>query len=153
MNELYKDPVLPSHPPLRYCDIESILTRWGRVTHICVTKLGHHWFSWWLVTWQGSQVSIWTKAGILLIRTLGTNFSEISLEIHTFTFKKMHLKMSSGTWRPFCLGLNVLLKIWIVKYEWQRLRAVATVASEKGSYLHCSKFYCYGRSTHEIMTS
>ena len=29
-------------------------------------------------------------------------------EIHTFSFKKMHLKMSSGKWWPFCLGLNVL---------------------------------------------
>ena len=27
---------------------------------------------------------IWTNAGILLIRTFGTNFSEILSEIHTF---------------------------------------------------------------------
>ena len=31
-----------------------------------------------------------------------------SCEIHAFSFKKMYLKMSSGTRRPFCLGLNVL---------------------------------------------
>ena len=30
------------------------------------------------------------------------------IEIHTFSFKKIHLKMSSGKWRPLCLGLNVL---------------------------------------------
>ena len=30
------------------------------------------------------------------------------IQIHKFLFKKMHLKMSSGKWRPFCLGLNVL---------------------------------------------
>ena len=30
------------------------------------------------------------------------------IEIHTFSFQKIHLKMSSGKWRPFCLGLNVL---------------------------------------------
>ena len=29
-------------------------------------------------------------------------------KIYTFSFKKKHLKMSSGKWRPFCLGLNVL---------------------------------------------
>ena len=29
-------------------------------------------------------------------------------QIHTFSFKKMHLKMSSGKWRPFCLELNGL---------------------------------------------
>ena len=40
-----------------------------------------------------------------LIRTLGTNFSKILSENHIFSFKKMHLKISSG---KFCLGLNVL---------------------------------------------
>ena len=28
-----------------------VLTHWGRVTHICVNKVGHHWFRLWLVTW------------------------------------------------------------------------------------------------------
>ena len=56
------------------------------------------------------QATIWTNDGVLSIATLGTNFSEILSEIHTFSFKKMHLKMSSAKWRPFCLGLNVLIK-------------------------------------------
>ena len=34
------------------------------------------------------QVIIWTNTGILLIWPLGTNFSEILIEIHTFWFKK-----------------------------------------------------------------
>ena len=51
---------------------------------------------------------MWTNAGILLIGPLGTNFSEILIEILTFSFKKMHLKVSSTKRRPFCLGLNVL---------------------------------------------
>ena len=58
------------------------------------------------------QAIIWTNVGILLIGPLGTNFSEILIEIQTFSFKKMHLKMSSAKWRSFCLGLNVLTKIW-----------------------------------------
>ena len=83
------------------------LTHWGRVTHICVSKL----------TIIGSdndlspgrrQAIIWFKAGILLMKPLGTNFSEHLIRIHAFSFKKMHLKMSSAKWRPFCLGLNVL---------------------------------------------
>ena len=83
------------------------LTHWGRVTHICVGKL----------TIIGSdnglspgrrQAIVWTNAAILLIRHLGTNFNEILLAIYTFSFEKMHLKMSSVKWRPFCLGLNVL---------------------------------------------
>ena len=99
---------------LPYCDLFVIIaylslhiTHWGRVTHICVGKL----------TIIGSdnvlspgrrQAIIWTNDGILLIWLLGTNFSEILSEIHSFSFKKMHLKMSSGKGRPFCLGLNVL---------------------------------------------
>ena len=54
------------------------------------------------------QAIIWTNAGILLIGPLGTNFSEILIEILTFSCKKMRLKVSSTKQRPFCLGLNVL---------------------------------------------
>ena len=54
------------------------------------------------------QAIIWTNAGLLLIGPIRTHFSEIWIEILTFSFKKMHLKISSGKWRPFCLGLNVL---------------------------------------------
>ena len=54
------------------------------------------------------QAIIWTNAGILFSGPLGTNFSEILIEIITFSFRKMHLKVSSAKWRPCCLGLNVL---------------------------------------------
>ena len=83
------------------------LTHWGRVTHICVSKITT------ISSDNGlspgrRQAIICTNAGILLIQTLGSNFSEILREIFTFSFKKMHLKMSSGKCRPSCLGLNVL---------------------------------------------
>ena len=83
------------------------LTHWGRVTHMYVKKL----------TIIGSvnglllsrhQAIIWTSARILLIRTLGRNLNEIFSEIHTFSLKKMHMKMSSAKWWPSCPGLNVL---------------------------------------------
>ena len=57
------------------------------------------------------QAIFWTNAIIFLIGLLGTNFTEISIEIHTFSFKKFHLKMSSWKWQPFCLGLNVLRSV------------------------------------------
>ena len=84
-----------------------ILTRWGRVTHICVSKLTI------IVSDNGlspgrRQAIIWTNDGILLTEPLGTKFSEILIGIQTFSFKKMRLKMSSAKWRPFCLGLNDL---------------------------------------------
>ena len=67
------------------------LTHWGRVTHICIGNL----------TIIGSdnglspgrrQAITWINVGILLIGPLGTNFSEMLIEIHTFSFKKMQLK-------------------------------------------------------------
>ena len=86
----------------------SYLTHWGWVMHICISKLtivspdnglspGRH------------QAIIWTIAGILLIGPLGINFGEILIKIHKFSFKKIHLQMSSANCRPFCLGLNVLM--------------------------------------------
>ena len=60
--------------------------------------------------WPGrSKAIIWTNAGILSIGPLRKDFSEILIEIHTFSFTKMHLKMSSGKWRPFWPGLNALI--------------------------------------------
>ena len=38
------------------------------------------------------QAFIWTNDGILLIQTLGANFSEILIRIQTFTLRKMHLR-------------------------------------------------------------
>ena len=83
------------------------LTHWGRVTHICIGELTI------IVSDNGlspgrRQAIIWTNAGILLIGPYGTNFSEILIEILTFSFTKMSLKVSSAKWRPSCLGLNVL---------------------------------------------
>ena len=97
-------------------DLEDIswLTHWGRVTHICVSKL----------TSIGSdnslspgrrQAIIWTNTGILFIGPLGTSFSEILIEILKFSFKKMRLKVSSANWRPFCLGLSVLKRLWSIR--------------------------------------
>ena len=83
------------------------LTHWGWVTHICVGKLTDIGSDNGLSPWQ-RQAIIWTNAEILLIGPLETNFSEISIESITFSFKKMHLKMLSGKWWPFRLGLNVL---------------------------------------------
>ena len=87
-------------------DLLKYLTHWGRVTHICVGEL----------TVIGSdnglspewrQAIIWTNSGIMLIGPLGTNFSEILIEIQTFSLKKIRLKMSSAKCCSFRLGLNM----------------------------------------------
>ena len=91
--------------------IRNALTHWGRVLHICVGNLtiigpdnG--------LSPRRRQAIIWTNARILLIGPYGTSFSEILIGIHTFSFKKIPLKMSSAKWRPFFLGLNVLKVMW-----------------------------------------
>ena len=56
---------------------------------------------------------IWTNDGLLLIGHWGTHFSEIWTKKRRFSFTKMHLKMSSVKWRPFCFGLNVLSWAWL----------------------------------------
>ena len=97
---------IPPHLPSR--TLSLFLTHWGRATHICISKL----------TIIGSdnglsadrhQAIIWTNAGLLLIGPLGTNLSEILIEILTFSFTKMRLKVSSAKQRTFCLGLNELI--------------------------------------------
>ena len=75
------------------------------------------------------QAIIWTNDGLLWIGLLGTNFGEILIEIHTFSFKKMCMKMLlSAKWRPFCLGLNVLTRIvtWIINHIYSNVWNVIT---------------------------
>ena len=50
----------------------------------------------------------WTNNGILLIGCLGTNFSDILIQLLGFSLKKMRLKASTAKWRLFCFGINVL---------------------------------------------
>ena len=93
-------------PVLWICLLDIFITHWGRVTHICVSKLT-------IISSDNGlspgrrQAIIWTNAEILATRTSGTNFNEILNEIHTFSFKKLRLKISSPNWRQFCPGLNV----------------------------------------------
>ena len=84
-------------------ETQSPLTHWGRVRHICVTKLtiicsnnglSPGWY----------QAIIRTDAGILLIRPLGTKFGEILIEIHIYSSNKMHLKKL----RKFCFDFKML---------------------------------------------
>ena len=93
-------------------------THWGRVTHICVSNLAIIGSDNGLSPGRRQAIT-WTNVGILFIGSLGTNFSEMSIEIHAFSFKKIHLKMSSGKWRPFCLGLNVLTSL-----EWRHMEVM-----------------------------
>ena len=103
---MWHKPCRTFHPWCLCIKTRCLLTHCGRVTHICVSTL----------TIIGSedglapdrrQTIIWTNDGILLIGPLGTNFSEILMEIYTCSIGILHLKMSSEKWQPFCLNFNV----------------------------------------------
>ena len=126
------------------------LTHWGRVTQICVSKLN-------IIGSDNGlspgrrQAIIWTNAGILSIGTLETNFNQILIEIDIFLFNKMHLKMPSGKWRPFCLGLNVLTVciylLWSHGNKWgvkmiQWLTAMIFFIDTDVDYIHAWEYKC-----------
>ena len=81
------------------------------------------------------QAIIWTNAGSLSIWPLETKFSEVWIKIKQFSYKKLHLKMSSAKWQPFCHGLDVLthypvvisytgqqcLRKWLVAWQHQAI--------------------------------
>ena len=84
-----------------------ILHHWGWILHICIGKLCHYWFRYWLLAWSAPAIMItiiWIKARILLIRPLGTNFSEIWIKIHTLSFKKMYWKCRQQNGSHFVLA-------------------------------------------------
>ena len=87
--------------------VTNEVTHWGWVMHKCIRKptiidsdngLSPGW----------CQAIMWSNVKILFIGPLGINLSEILIKMYIFKFKKMHLKMSSGKWEPFCLSLNEL---------------------------------------------
>ena len=85
----------------------SLLSHWGRVTHICVGKL--------IIIGSDNclspdrqQAIVWTNVRLLSIGPLRTYFNENLIKIQQFSLKKMHVKRSSAKWRPSCLSLNVL---------------------------------------------
>ena len=63
----------------------------------------HQWFRSLLVQTMACHL-FGANAGLMPIEPLGTNFSEIWIEIQNFSFMKMHLEILSGKWQPFCPG-------------------------------------------------
>ena len=118
-----------------------ILTHWGRVTHICVSDL----------TSIGSdnglspgrrQAIIRTNAEILLIRPLGTNFSDFfcrnsNIFIQENAFESIVCEEAAILSRPQWVKIFVGPLRWSV---WLRLRPVVLYDTIDG---YQSKQYCY----------
>ena len=123
------------------CYSLNVLTHWGRATHIFVGNLTIICSDIGLAPSRW-QAIIWTNDGIFLIRPFGTNISEILIGNQTFSFMKMHLKMSFAKWRPFCLGLNVLMmtkwwqnvSCWLVWSNWSPLDQINNSDAPRGPF-------------------
>ena len=131
-----------------YVHGKLLSTHSGRVTHICVgnrTIIGSDN----ILSPHRRRAIIWTNAGILLIGPLGTNFSEMLIDIHIFSSKKIHLKMSSGKWRPFCLGLNVFIHadfcIWVI----HSMRQILSQQILYNRYRNVQNYFTYSMFSHE----
>ena len=91
---------------------EATLIHWGRVRHICASK----------ITIIGSsnglshgrcQAIFRTIDGILLVDNFGTKFCEILIGIYIFSFRKIYDKLRLKR-QPFCPGRNV----WWISVKW-----------------------------------
>ena len=76
--------------------------------YICVIELGHHWFRKWLVAYLASSHYLslcWNIVDLTLRNKLQWNLNRNSC----IFIQENAFEMSSGKWRPFCLGLNILM--------------------------------------------
>ena len=90
--------------------------------HIYVSKMGQHCFrinsdNGLLPVWR--QAITWTNTELCSIGPLGTNFSEIWIKLQNCSFIKMHPKMLSAKWQPFCLGGDELIELYIIIFHGQ----------------------------------
>ena len=78
-----------------FCNLWLYFTHLRLLPHTCLSELSsigsgdglsHLWH----------QAITWNNTGLLSIGLLGTNFSEIWIRILSFSFKEMHLKLSSA---------------------------------------------------------
>ena len=86
------------------------LIHWGQVMHICVSKLRHHWLRQWLLACLAPN-HYFDQCWLVVISPSRTYLNEILLDIQSFIFKKMHLKMLCAKWQPSCPGLKMLASI------------------------------------------
>ena len=84
------------------------LTQWGRVTHICVSKLTIIGSDNGFVAWPAPSRYLNQRWNI--VNRNPWNKFQWNFNQNSYILIK-NLKMSSAKWRPFCLGLNVLKPI------------------------------------------
>ena len=72
-------------------------------------QTNHHWSRQWLVGWPAPSHCLNQCSNITNLDLGSKRQRNLKGNSCIFIFKKMHLKISSGKFRPFCCGLNVLI--------------------------------------------
>ena len=91
-------------------------THSGRVTHICVSELGHHWFSQWLVA-CGYEAVIWTSTVVLLTHWGRDKLAAISQTTfsNAFSWMKIHEFRLIFHWGLFLSFKLTIFQYWFIK--------------------------------------
>ena len=83
--------------------------------HICISELVSIALSNGLLPVRCQAITL-INAGLLSTGLIGANFSEIWIKILTFSFQKMHLKMASVKWQPFCEERDEFMLVTVRAY-------------------------------------
>ena len=80
----------------------------------------------------------------MLIRTLGTHFSSILIEVITFSFKKCVWKCRLRNGDPFCLGISDLINAEQVR--WNRIMepGKGTIVQHRHGGMHTHNVHKHG---------
>ena len=95
------------------------------------------------------QAIIWTNVGILSIRPLGTNLSEILFKIDIFSLNKMHLKRSPAKWCGYfvsafmCYNLQVYFVARKIISAWLGLIYELVVLEYTPGKCMCRQFWAW----------
>ena len=91
------------------------LTHWGRVTHICVSKLRHLWFRWWLVAFSAPSHNpnqCWYIVNWTLVSKRQWKINDNSnIFIQENAFENVICEMAAILSRPQCVNFEAVLKV------------------------------------------
>ena len=122
------------------------LTSWVR--HICVRKLVHHWFRYWLVA-CAAPIHHLDQCWIIIALTLGNNFPRYLMHDTNMFIQEWIWRWRLQNGAKYCLGLNALTRFDLVMHisiiEWHRRGRICGLIASKGCY--------NARNTHEFSSA
>ena len=96
------------------------LTHWGRVTHICVSRLDHHWLRCWLIAWSAPShyLNQWRDIVDSNLSKLQSYFKRnLYIFIPEKAFENVICEMAANLSRPQCVKPRGNLQYgWIIAF-------------------------------------